>query len=187
VLKALGQSRTGDKPCMTLPLFESYREIPLTREQVTLVDVADYEWLTQWTWTAEWSDHTKSFYAVRKHTGEDGKTQRIAMHNEILGISMPLRGDHISHDTLDNRRYNLRISTNSQNCQNRRRRTDNTSGYKGVSWFKKNSKWGVQIYVNRKNVFIGLFPEDQIIEAALAYDKAALEHFGEFALTNFSH
>jgi hypothetical protein len=60
--------------------------------------------------------------------------------------------------------------------------SDNTSGFKGVTWHKSNKKWVAQIKVASRKKHIGLYPTPQ--EAALAYDAAALAIHGEFALTN---
>ena len=59
---------------------------------------------------------------------------------------------------------------------------DNTSGYKGVSFHKASGKWRADICVARKRIALGLFSTPE--EAANAYDVAAIEHFGEFALIN---
>ncbi len=66
---------------------------------------------------------------------------------------------------------------------NRPRFANNTSGYKGVSLFGRDSKWKAQIQVDGKKRHLGYF--DDKIEAAKAYDRAALELHGEFAVLNF--
>ena len=67
--------------------------------------------------------------------------------------------------------------------QNSKRRSDNTSGYKGVGWNKKSKKYAAYIRVNKKNIHLGFF-DDPVI-AAQRYDEMAAEHFGEFARLNF--
>jgi hypothetical protein len=91
--------------------------------------------------------------------------------------------DHINRDTLNNQLSNLRLATDSQQAQNRRLRSDNTSGYRGVGWNKGARKWRARITVDGKVIFIGDFADKE--EAARAYDAAAIEHFGEFAVLNF--
>lgn len=110
---------------------------------------------------------------------------RIHMHRLILGLdSRDTRlCDHKNGNGLDNRRANLRIATTSQNLANRGKTRRNTSGYKGVMWFKRKRKWYARIRVSGKSVHLGYF--DDPIDAAKAYDDAALKHFGEFAKTNF--
>jgi hypothetical protein len=94
--------------------------------------------------------------------------------------------DHINHNGLDNRKTNLRICTTSQNAQNRPKDTRNISGYKGVGRCMSrgcNYEWRAEIKINGKKIHLGLFHSPE--KAALAYDKAARNLFGEFALTNF--
>jgi hypothetical protein len=112
----------------------------------------------------------------------------------ILGLDYgdERQEDHGLHDTLDNRRMvngkeNLRIASPLQNCQNRSRRSDNASGYKGVSKrLRKGCKiatYRAQIDANGANQHIGDFTT--AIEAAQAYDARAVELFGRFAYLNF--
>jgi hypothetical protein len=89
--------------------------------------------------------------------------------------------DHVNGDKADNRIANLRSATNSQNMANTPARQNNTSGYKGENWSKELRKWRAQICVNGKNRHIGCFAN--IEDAAAAYARAAIEHFGEFANT----
>jgi len=112
----------------------------------------------------------------------DGK----ALASIVLGVSNGLV-DHINGDPLDNRRQNLRPATPSQNQANRTKyqgRRGVTSRYKGVCWHRKDKKWMARIYRDGKQIYLGGF--DCEIEAAKAYDSAALEIFGEFALPNFA-
>lgn len=174
---------------MTLPLFESYREIALTRGQVALVDTDDYERISRHRWSACWSENNKSFYAVRSEMVE-GKRVKIAMASEILDICPPLIADHRFHNTLDNRRFingtpNLRIATDAQNRRNKKPYSSNTSGYKGVSFSKKQSKWVANIMIDGKFKHLGY--SECKHEAAKIYDRKAYEVYGEFAYLNFPH
>lgn len=164
------------------PPDDSTRYIALTQDQFALVDAADYEWLNQWKWCAKWSNCTRSYYAVRN----GAKHETIIMHRVILGLVSGdgVKGDHKDHDTLNNRRSNLRPCSQRQNIQHQRRRSNNTSGYKGVYFCKPLSKWAAMIQTEiTGSRHLGYF-YDAII-AARAYDAAALAHFGEFAVLNF--
>ena len=158
------------------PLDQSYRLIPLTQGQNAIVDAADCEWLMQWNWTSGWCEDTQSFYAYRV---SGNKT--IRMSRLILDCNSKELADHENHDTLDNRRANLRKATKRQNTFNQRKARDNTSGFKGVTWRKGLAV--ARIRGNGKLLHIGSFLTAE--EAARAYDEAAIRYHGEFAFLNF--
>ncbi len=151
------------------------REIQLTQGKVALVDDADYEWLNQYGWCASWSG--RRWYAVHR----EGR-RSILMHRLILGLSNPsIQGDHKSGNGLDNRRENLRPATNAQNQANRIKYRG-SSMFKGVAWNKRQHDWECYIKKDGKRTFLGRFKDE--IKAALAYNEAAGELFGEYALLN---
>src|SRR3546814_8274071 len=80
--------------------------------------------------------------------------------------------DHRNGARDDNRWCNLRKATKAQNQANARRRRDNTSGVKGVTWNKARKKWVAQIQAGGKRMSLGGFPT---IEAA-ANDYRSEEH-----------
>jgi hypothetical protein len=90
--------------------------------------------------------------------------------------------DHINNVRDDNRILNLREATSFENQCNRKPQVGCSSKYKGVSYKKQDCKWQAQIQINYKNIYLGLYHNEE--EAALAYNKAALEHFGEYAKIN---
>lgn len=154
------------------------KSIPLTRGMVAIVDDSDYEFLSRWKWNALTGKSGK-FYAVR--TERIGKRRCcVLMHRVIAGAVDEEEVDHRDRCTLNNQRSNLRICTRSQNVQNAGVRSDNRSGFKGV--YPCYGKWRSQIRLNGKPKYLGSFPT--AFQAALAYDSAAVERFGEFALTN---
>lgn len=88
--------------------------------------------------------------------------------------------DHINRNKSDNSINNLREATYSQNAGNTRPHIDSMVPYKGVR--KMRSKFQSRLYDGVKTHYLGTFV--YAVEAAEAYDKAALQHFGQFALTN---
>jgi hypothetical protein len=157
------------------PLDESYRLIPLTQGKNAIVDAADFEWLNQWNWNACWNGNIKNWYARRTLRFHG---PHVYMHAQIAGEN----SDHINRDTLDNRRRNLRKATASQNQCNHRKRSDNTSGFIGVVWDKRERKWSARIGARGKTHFLGYFSSAK--DAAEVRDSFAKRLHGEFASLN---
>ncbi len=110
------------------------------------------------------------------------RTIHRLMAEAYLGLSKDHHVDHIDGNKLNNRISNLRLCTPRQNMGNQSKAKKNTSGYKGVYWSKTRRKWIAQIKKKPITVNLGAFETPQ--EAALAYDRAAIAHFGEFARAN---
>ena len=149
------------------------KEILLTQGQTALVDDEDFEELNQFKWRVGWTPTIKSFYAIRDEK-RGNKYTTLRMHRQIMQFPLGLYVDHINHNTLDNRKENLRIVTARQNGQNRSGKT--TSKYPGVSWNKKSNKWIVWIRFNNKSLYLGMFTDE--IDAFNAY-KNFLKSIGE--------
>jgi hypothetical protein len=96
---------------------------------------------------------------------------------------LPKYLDHKDNDRSNNRIDNLRPSTLSGNNRNTSSRKDSTSKYLGVYWNKASNKWATTIRIDGKPKHLGVFVNEQV--AALVYDNAAKEHFGEWANLNF--
>lgn len=141
----------------------------------TLIDRADLELITGFEWYL-----TSNGYVA---------TQRgsliILLHRLIAGAGPDEVVDHHNMDTLDNRSCNLRRCSHSQNGANRgadRRRLGTTSRHKGVSWQQDRQRWVAYIHVNGKTRFLGRFKTEE--SAALAYNEAAIDAWGDFARLN---
>lgn len=149
------------------------KQIQLTQNKIALVDDSDYEILTQFKWC-----YSPTGYAVRgTRSRKEGWQKLIYMHRAVLETEANV--DHINGDKLDNRRENLRVATQGQNLMNTAKRSDNISGYKGVSWDKEKRKWVAQIHYQGKHIHIGRYLTP--IGASEAYRIKAKELFGEFA------
>lgn len=160
------------------------KTIPLTKGKVALVDDADYGALSRFRWHTLQHGGGK-FYAVRAGTTVGTKRRMITMHAHLAGTPAGMVTDHVNGDSLDNRRSNLRVCTQSENLANRGKSKNNTSGYKGVTrdWRSIKNPWVAQIWKLNRRIHLGVFPTAEA--AARAYDEAALKLHGEFAFLNF--
>jgi hypothetical protein len=133
------------------------KSIPLTQGKFAIVDDGDYEYLNQWKWYATLDHHTHTYYAMRR---EYPSRKSIMMHREIMNPPDGLIVDHIHHDTLDNRRSELRIVTYSQNSRNKNKEI------KGFS--KRGNKYQVSISFTengkRHNIYIGVYATEEATE-----------------------
>ena len=108
---------------------------------------------------------------------------RTKVHRLITACPKGMVVDHINGDKLDNRKENLRICTMSENARNSKKHADATSSqYKGVSFAKTRGCWVAQISAYGNRITLGSYTVE--VEAAKAYNKAALFYFGEFAFIN---
>lgn len=155
------------------------RTIPLSRGLEAIVDDADHEWLSQWKWTADLAPNGK-FYAHRMVKQDSGR-RKVRMH-QLLCARGPNGVDHKNGDSLDNRRENLRPCSKSQNACNRGVQRNSTSGFKGVSRRKDNGLWAAYIKHCGKRRHLGL--HETKVGAAIAYNIAAIQLHGEFAVLN---
>lgn len=157
-------------------------EIPLTRGYVALIDDEDYRLVQPYSWYP--AHDGNRIYAVGKVPGI-GRNKRasVLMHRLITDAKPNVPVDHINQAGLDNRRSNLRSCTDTENQRNRGRQCNNKSGYKGVSQNKRRGKWEARIKANSRYYFLGYFNDP--IEAAYAYDLAAIRYHGDYAYLNF--
>lgn len=157
-------------------------KIELTRGQYALVDDADFHLVEGKKWYAVWNEPAKTFYAVRTEKRADGKRRQVYMHRIITKTTNPkIHVDHRNHKGTDNQRCNLRVCKPSMNHANRKF-VRGKSRFKGVFWDARCNKWFAKIVVNRKPKYLGVQETEEA--AALAYNRAAVDVFGEFAFLN---
>lgn len=155
----------------------SMKRVPLTKGMTALVDDEDYDRVMEHSWCA--SKTEKTWYAQATIN-----SRHVSMHRFILSAIRGQYVDHVNHDGLDNRRSNIRVCCQSRNAGNAVLHCKNKTGLKGVFFHpeRKKNKWTARICQQYKQKALGAFDTPEA--AARAYDSAALERFGEFALTN---
>lgn len=154
-----------------------YVEVPVSGGYVAIVDAVDADLVLAHKWNAL---STKGkLYAQRSVRRDDGEWATEKLHSYITGYALT---DHRNGDGLDNRRENLRRATQQQNMCNRIA-TPGKSGFKGVTWNKRDENWKAQIGSRGKHYHLGYYLIAE--EAAMAYDEAARRLHGEFATLNF--
>lgn len=163
--------------------------IPLRNKKTEVVAVAwvdseDFQRVSEFRWHRDSKGYARTSLVVA------GKRLHLWMHRVILGDQPGLVIDHKNLNRLDNRRENIRHCTRSQNAANKRKAGGIAyeSEYKGVVAVEREgviTRYKASLMKDGKYVFSSLFLTE--LEAALAYDQAALEHFGEFANTNFQN
>jgi hypothetical protein len=135
--------------------------IQMTRGFVALVDEIDAD-LAAHNWFS--SSCGNAVYAARM-TVRDGRRGSLHMHRVIAErMGLDLRGkivDHINGNSLDNGRSNLRLASKAVNSRNTRLPSTNTSGYKGVSFYRKTGKWRAYIKHNDKTYWLGMFVDKE--------------------------
>jgi len=148
------------------------RMIPLGDGGYAYVDAADYDWLRRWNW------HLDHGYAARYD-----KSKRILMHRLIMQPPEAMVVHHRDDSRTNNCRCNLCVCTPQENTRNKRRSSNSSSIFKGVTYCKEKRKWSAMCTYNGKAHRLGCF--DVEVDAARTYDRAAAEWFGEFARLNF--
>jgi hypothetical protein len=155
-------------------------KISLTQGQVATVDNEDAD-LAESKWYAQLAPNVLGYYAGRRGDGRTLHMSRVVLERKLgRPLSPGEHADHVNHDTLDNRRGNLRAASRSQNLMNQGKTRRNTSGYKGV--FACGQRWRAGIRVSRRLMYLGSYSTREL--AAWAYNLAAIEYHGSFARLN---
>ena len=150
--------------------------------KVVLIDDEDWNKVKGYRWTI---DKQKNLYYVTATLYINGNKETVRMHRVITGCNKGdgLIVDHINHNTLDNRKTNLRVCDIAENTRNQQKHKNSLNPYKGIKYSKRDKKWIARIQYNKKRIYVGCNKDP--IEAAKAYDRKAIELHGEFAYTNF--
>lgn len=175
----------------TIPLSAAYR-CKNSGKYVAIVDDEDFAFVSQWNWMANVRRSSKSpaYVRARRTDRSAGPAATVDMHVAIWerafgAVPIGLTVDHIEHGSygaLDNRRANLRLATRKDQQGNRRKRAS-SANFKGVVRDQKLERWHAYITIDARTVNLGGFNSE--VDAAVAYDRAAVKHFGVFAKLNF--
>lgn len=156
--------------------------IKLTQGYTSTIDDEDEEKVEKHSWCVQqYKDKTRNTKIYAKCSM---KGTQITLHRFILNPPKGIYIDHINGDGLDNRRSNLRFCTKQDNAANRPkdRIKGATSIFKGVYKNKNSGKWIARITVKDKGIYLGCFSVE--IDAARAYNEAAIKYFGKFSCLN---
>jgi hypothetical protein len=171
----VGRKRTTNKTSRPIRINGDVAYMPLTKGYKAVIDAADVHLVEGWSWHAV--IRPKTVYAKRIDYSGD-KKRVVSLHRVILAAPSNMQVDHINSDGLNNQRCNLRLATSQQNTHNTRARSDNTSGFKGVSLRKRTGKWQAHIKFDGKSRYLGYYTTAELAYAA--YCVASTEMHGVF-------
>jgi len=144
-----------------------------------IIDEQDFNRINQYRWHSVFLGKSRTAYATSSHLGKT-----VYMHRLVMNAESGQTVDHIDGNGLNNSHNNLRFVTPSQNLLNTSKRSDNTSGHKGISWCPDREKYQVYVNIDRKRKSLGRYRT--LEEAIYVRDRAVKEHYGEFARENTS-
>lgn len=146
----------------------------------SIIDLQDLEMVknTGLCFHSKFNIYTNTYYAVAtKHYKENGKDKQqvVYLHQIILDGCVSV--DHINHDSMDNRRQNLRPSDKSSNAWNRNSANkNNKTGHRNISFIR--GWYVVQLMKNGERKMWKFKTLEESIECAKEMRK---KYFGEFA------
>lgn len=156
--------------------------IPLSQGLEAIIDSEDFNRLSQYKWAVTRSRDQAPYAQSSVKCITTGKFISIRMHRLLLNCPKGMEVDHINGNTLDNRKSNLRVTTRGENAKNRKVQRNKT-GYKGVFINNRGQGYSARIQVDGKRINIGTYKDP--LDAAKAYDNAALLYHKQYAKTNF--
>jgi hypothetical protein len=138
-----------------------------------LIDTEDLELVSsiRGTWYANWDKGIQSYY-VKAGMSRDGKVVKVPLHRFIMSEPIGMVIDHQDHNTLDNRKSNLRAITHAQNMQNRK-------GKRGAVWHERDKTWEARVRLDNKLHYLGRFDTE---EEALRVSKEFRESHMEYSM-----
>ena len=150
-----------------------------------LIDIEDYERINDFSWHFAGSSIQRSTKINEYHERNTIQLpwEVLFGENDVWEKDDNVAVDEIDQNNFDVRKINLRVMTSAFKSGMGKKKSNNTSGYIGISWFKQTNKW--RAFVTHKSKFISLGYHINKIDAAKAYDKKAKELYGDDAILNF--
>lgn len=145
-------------------------------EQMFFIDGEDFNKIKNFKW------HLNKRKYVLTSTYINRNRSCLFLHRLLTDCPAGMFVDHIDGNPLNNCKSNLRLCTHAENLRNQKNKDNFTSKYKGVCFSKRDKKWRASIMINYKHIHLGFHKNE--IDAAKAYNKAALENFGKYARLN---
>lgn len=172
--KLKGKSNLKNKKYNAYDLSGEYGVGYLSSGEEFYFDLEDYELIKNYCW---WKNDEGYLIASLNNN------KKIRLSRLIMNESDPsIRIDHKNHNTMNNRKSNLRRATSSENAMNSELSSANTSGVTGVLLDKKYNKWVASIMVNYKSIHLGRF--DKFDDAVKARKEAEEKYFGKWSYDN---
>jgi hypothetical protein len=150
-----------------------------------IIDTEDVQRIIDFdmTWIPFWDKVMQQYYIkVAKYRGKENgkdKHEAIYLHRFLINAKGNEYVDHINHNTLDNRKENLRQIPQTNNATNRKgKNKNNKSGYRNVFWNSGLGKWQVSLCRNYRTIVIGYF--DDVHEAGKVAGEARQKYYKNF-------
>lgn len=156
---------------------DDYVIVYTEKDEFFYIDLEDLEKIKKYYWLIHPCKGMKYVISTTKN-----RKEIIKLHRLLLNVKDDNVVDHINHNTLDNRKKNLRIVTQKENSLNHRRSINNTSGITGVSWITRLNKWQAYITFNKKRKYLGVY--QNFDDAVAARKEAEEKYFGEYSYDN---
>lgn len=151
---------------------DTYYEVFDNNNNMFIIDKEDKERVSMYYWGKYQSNYFKSMV--------NGKSTWLERF--ILDAKPGEYVDHKNNQYFDYRKENLRLCNNAENNRNRGLQSNNTSGYSGVDWAKREQQWRARIKVNGKEIHLGYF--NKLEDAINAKKQAEEKYFKEFSYKN---
>lgn len=149
-----------------------------------IIDTSDLGTVKEFanTWVSRWDPAMRSYY-VYGVAKVDGKRKNVHLHRLILNVQDGLFVDHYDHDTLNNKKSNLRAVTHAQNMQNKRPTiTNKYSGVRGVTWDKRYNKWHASFKHKGRRYFCGYHSNLEDADKAVSQGRAKMFPYSKDAM-----